>query len=450
MRELFLVLGADAVRNMPTWRQLEETRDLATLVIVERAGDAHAEAPAAGWRVERVTIPRLDIASRDLRGRLAQGHPIDGLVPPAVMRPLPNAASTIGIDDDRRGCCLTGAPVVLRRVAIAAAAASAKKGEDIIALDVGDILSITDAFVITSATNTRHVRTIVDEIEKAMKEHASTPPTSVEGLDDATWVLLDYGDIVVHVFLDETRAYYELERLWAGTPASTGNSSSPRPQSVRVGVVAGEVVDVHRCFHKPLMEFEAAIEPHRHELRVHCYRMLGSAHGADDLVQETMVRAWRAYPTYARAASIRTWLYRIATNACLTALESRKGRPLPSGVGPIFDDPDAAFVPGFGCRGSSRSPSTRRRLPSSEAGCGWRSWPPAAPAPPAGGAHPVRGARPPPRASLTFSARRPRASTALQRARRACARWASTRTQAEPAAERARRPQPLRRRVRAG
>ena len=87
-RELFLVLGADAARNMPTWRRLEETRDLATVVIVERAGDAHAEAPAPGWRVERVTIPRLDIASRDLRARLAAGQPIDGLVPPAVVRAI--------------------------------------------------------------------------------------------------------------------------------------------------------------------------------------------------------------------------------------------------------------------------------------------------------------------------------------------------------------------------
>jgi RNA polymerase sigma-70 factor (ECF subfamily) len=96
------------------------------------------------------------------------------------------------------------------------------------------------------------------------------------------------------------------------------------------------------------MEFEAAIEPHRHELRVHCYRMLGSAHDAEDLVQETMLRAWRAYTTYdPERASIRTWLYRIATNACLNALESRKRRPLPSGVGPAFDDPEAAFVPGF-------------------------------------------------------------------------------------------------------
>jgi nicotinate-nucleotide adenylyltransferase len=87
-RELFLVLGSDAVRNMSTWRRLEETRDLATLVIVDRAGDAHAEAPASGWRIERVTIPRLDIASSDLRARLAAGRPIDGLVPAAAVRAI--------------------------------------------------------------------------------------------------------------------------------------------------------------------------------------------------------------------------------------------------------------------------------------------------------------------------------------------------------------------------
>jgi ribosome-associated protein len=126
---------------------------------------------------------------------------------------------------------LTGAPAVHRRVAVAAAAASAKKGEDIIALEVGDIISITDAFVITSGTNPRQVRTIVDEVERAMKEHASVPPTSVEGLDDATWVLLDYGDIVVHVFLDETRSYYELERLWADAPRIDWAGLVPASQS---------------------------------------------------------------------------------------------------------------------------------------------------------------------------------------------------------------------------
>jgi nicotinate-nucleotide adenylyltransferase len=87
-RELFLVLGADAVANMGTWKRLDETRDLATVVVVERAGDAHAEPPGPGWRVQRVAIPRLDIASTDLRDRLRSGRPIDGLVPPAVVRTI--------------------------------------------------------------------------------------------------------------------------------------------------------------------------------------------------------------------------------------------------------------------------------------------------------------------------------------------------------------------------
>jgi nicotinate-nucleotide adenylyltransferase len=87
-RELFLVLGADAVANMPTWRRLDETRHLATVVVVERAGDVHSEPPGPGWRVERVSIPRLDISSTDLRERLRDGRPIDGLVPADVVREI--------------------------------------------------------------------------------------------------------------------------------------------------------------------------------------------------------------------------------------------------------------------------------------------------------------------------------------------------------------------------
>jgi ribosome-associated protein len=100
------------------------------------------------------------------------------------------------------------------RALVAAGAASAKKGEDIVVLDVGDIIAIIDCFVLVSASNTRQVRTIVDEIEQAMADVDGSRPIGREGLDDATWVLLDYGDVVVHVFLDETRAYYDLDRLW--------------------------------------------------------------------------------------------------------------------------------------------------------------------------------------------------------------------------------------------
>lgn len=86
-RELFLVLGADAAANMPTWRRLDDTRPLATVVVIERAGE-HADPPGPGWRWEHVSIPRLDVASSDLRDRLAAGRPVHGLVPPAVVRYL--------------------------------------------------------------------------------------------------------------------------------------------------------------------------------------------------------------------------------------------------------------------------------------------------------------------------------------------------------------------------
>ena len=102
--------------------------------------------------------------------------------------------------------------------ATAARAAEDKNGEDTLIIEVGEILAITDLFVITSAANTRLVRTIVDEVEKQLKQSGGPSPLRIEGLDDARWVLMDYGDFVVHVFLDEARAFYELERLWADAP----------------------------------------------------------------------------------------------------------------------------------------------------------------------------------------------------------------------------------------
>jgi nicotinate-nucleotide adenylyltransferase len=87
-REFFVLLGADAVANMPTWKRLDETRDLATIVVIERAGDAHAEPPGPGWRFERLAIPRLDVSSSDIRARLAAGRPADGLVPVPVMQEI--------------------------------------------------------------------------------------------------------------------------------------------------------------------------------------------------------------------------------------------------------------------------------------------------------------------------------------------------------------------------
>src|SRR5580698_581708 len=88
-------------------------------------------------------------------------------------------------------------------------------------------------------------------------------------------------------------------------------------------------------------EFARQAEPFRRELLAHCYRMLGAADEAEDLVQETYLRAWRSFGSFEGRSSVRVWLYRIATNACLTALEQRGRRALPSGLGAPADDPDA-------------------------------------------------------------------------------------------------------------
>ena len=107
------------------------------------------------------------------------------------------------------------APESHDRALLAARAAASKSGSDINVLDVEAILHIIDCFVLVSATNTRMVRTIVDDVERVLAAHDGSRPRAVEGLDDATWVLMDYGDILVHVFLGDTRAYYDLDRLWA-------------------------------------------------------------------------------------------------------------------------------------------------------------------------------------------------------------------------------------------
>ena len=100
----------------------------------------------------------------------------------------------------------------------AARAADDKKGAETVVLAVGAVLAITDHFVITSGSNPRQVRTIADEVEHRISLAGGPKPLRIEGLDDLSWVLIDYGELVVHVFSEEARRFYELERLWSDVP----------------------------------------------------------------------------------------------------------------------------------------------------------------------------------------------------------------------------------------
>jgi len=111
-----------------------------------------------------------------------------------------------------------GTPVVPDTALVAARAADDKLGEDTVVLAMGELLGVVDAFVVTSGRNDRQVRALVEEVERRVKDHDGTAPYAVEGLADATWVLMDYGDFVVHVFAEQTRGYYDLEHLWSGAP----------------------------------------------------------------------------------------------------------------------------------------------------------------------------------------------------------------------------------------
>ncbi len=118
---------------------------------------------------------------------------------------------------------------------IAAAAAADRLAQDIVALDVSEHLVITDVFLICSAPNDRQVRAIVDAVEEQLRERADVRPVRREGDRESRWVLLDYGDLVVHVQHNEEREFYSLQRLWKDCPpVPLSDVVSAQPSGVAV------------------------------------------------------------------------------------------------------------------------------------------------------------------------------------------------------------------------
>ncbi|PCN48250.1 ribosome silencing factor [Curtobacterium sp. 'Ferrero'] len=112
---------------------------------------------------------------------------------------------------------MTASPRALELVQLAAVAADAKQAEDLVALDVTGPLQLTDVFLLATGRNERNVLSIADEVEDRLIQ-AGAKPLRREGRAEGRWVLIDFGEIVVHVFHEEDRQYYSLERLWADCP----------------------------------------------------------------------------------------------------------------------------------------------------------------------------------------------------------------------------------------
>ena len=120
------------------------------------------------------------------------------------------------------------------RIRIAVSAFDAKQGDRIVVMDMREALGVIDAFIVVHGHNTPQVRALVDESHDRLKAEAGDKPLRVEGLSDASWILVDYGDLVLHVFNEATRDFFDLEHLWSQVPQFEVPSSLPEEVSASV------------------------------------------------------------------------------------------------------------------------------------------------------------------------------------------------------------------------
>jgi nicotinate (nicotinamide) nucleotide adenylyltransferase/ribosome silencing factor RsfS/YbeB/iojap len=222
-----LILGSDAALGMPTWHRAGEISEFVDIAVAPRPGVVRADVEAAvGGPVVWLDMDPVNLSSTMIRLLARSRGDYSDLVPDSIARYIA-AEGLYQPRENRHGDSLSSAvmtnrantatPDAIAAARTAAAALDDKAGEDIAILDLSDLLVVTDIFVLVTGTSRRNVLTLADETAAALRE-LDRRPIRKEGTDHGKWVLLDYGDVVIHVFDRETREYYDLERLWAGAP----------------------------------------------------------------------------------------------------------------------------------------------------------------------------------------------------------------------------------------
>ncbi len=235
-----LIVGADAALGIPTWHRADELVKLVDLAVVPRPGITAEEVErAVGRSVKWLEMDPIDLSSTMIRVLASAGGDFHDLVPSSVFDYIKDN-DLYRPRDSRHGRSLSSSPMkrispgaapdAIEAARAAAAAIDAKSGEDVVLLDLSRLLVVTDVFVLATGTSRRNVLTLVDEVVAALRG-IDRRPIRKEGTDHGQWVLLDYGDVVVHVFDRQTREYYDLERLWADAPRIEFEPSSSTAES---------------------------------------------------------------------------------------------------------------------------------------------------------------------------------------------------------------------------
>jgi nicotinate-nucleotide adenylyltransferase len=222
-----LILGSDAALGVPSWHRGGEIGDHVDVAVVPRPGVVRKDVEAAiGGPVTWLDMDPVEVSSTMIRHLAGTGGDYSRLVPDSIANYIEDNR-LYKARENRHGDSLSlsemsmqahsAAPDAIEAARLAANALDFHSGEDIAIMDLSDLLVVTDIFVLVTGSSRRNILTLADETVSALRD-LDRMPIRKEGTDHGKWVLLDYGDVVIHLFDRETREYYDLERLWAGAP----------------------------------------------------------------------------------------------------------------------------------------------------------------------------------------------------------------------------------------